>query len=258
MKAALVLLVLICTLGSVQAEKLTQCTANGFCYCVDRGLSEAVEKNVDTIRKLLAAEKAKGKAVGYLSIPLSTLGGGWFNENAKTAVETKARIEARLGASAAWVLNPGAAEFALPAGATGADYMLMWTKVLEGPDGLSELDFVYFVGPSDYARHFGLTGAGDLERLESYYDEAAKTDEKLKAVGRRAFRDYYGLRASVTFSYGSHDEWNIVRAINQKRREVNANSGLAGQMGIMFDGQPAAPGLYETPVVPGNAGVCRP
>ena len=82
------------------------------------------------------------------------------------------------------------------------------------------------------------------------------TSAGLKKVDETTFRNYYALRASVSFSYGSHDEWNIVRGINEKRREADKKTGLSTQLGVMFDGYPAAPALLETSVVPGNAYAC--
>jgi len=239
------------------AATVTACTSDAFCYCVNADLIAAIDEKVAVIRRLIAEQKAQGKAVGYLSIPLSTAAGSYFNVNAKVAAEVKDRVEARLGPHAAWLLNPGAKDFALPSNARGADYMLMWTKVLEGGDGLGEFDFVYFVGPSDFARHFGLDGNGDMERLEAYYDNLAKTDDGLKSVDKRSFRDYYALRASVVYSYGSHDEWNIVRAVNERRRDADGKTGIAKQMGVFFNGRAVAPGLFEVPVAPGDAGACR-
>jgi hypothetical protein len=241
----------------VLAEQVTECTTDAFCYCVRTELRGAIKQRVADIRARIVAEKAKGKAIGYLSIPISTVGGSYFNENAKIAGEIKERVETRLGVKAAWLLNTASPEVSLPQGATGAEYMLMWTQVLEGSNGLGDLDFIYFAGPSEFARHFGLDGHADMEKLEDYYDSLAKTDEGLKAVPKRAFRDYYGLRASVAYSYGSHDEWNIVRAINQKRRAADPKSGIATQMGVFFDGQPVAPGLFETPIAAGDADACR-
>jgi hypothetical protein len=243
--------------GLARAESVTECTRDGFCYCINSDLRGAIETNVEKIRSRIAGEKAGGKAVGYLSIPISTIAGSYFGENIKIAAEVKERVEERLGIHSSWLLNTAAKEVSLPANATGADYMLMWTKVLEGLDGLGGLDFVYFVGPSEFARHFGLDGHGDLEKLEGYYDSKVKTDEGLKAVDKRSFRDYYGLRASVAFSYGSHDEWNIVRTINQKRREADPKAGIAKQMGVFFDGKPVPPGMFEAPIEPGDAGACR-
>ena len=43
--------------------------------------------------------------------------------------------------------------------------------------------------------------------------------------------EYYALRASVAFSFGSLDEWNIVRAINAARR-ASKDYGLARQLGV--------------------------
>lgn len=92
--------------------------------------------------------------------------------------------------------------------------------------------------------------------LEEYYDEHSRTDPELKKIDKAMFRNYYGLRASVSFSYGSHDEWNIVRSINQKRRDADGKSGLSAQLGVMFGGYPAAPGLFDASVVAGNAHAC--
>lgn len=253
----LIVVALAFTTPGARAEQVTECAIDAFCYCVRAELRSIIQQNVDDIRAQISAQKAKGKAVGYLSIPLSTLGGSYFGENVKVANETKKRIEKRFGAKALWVLNPASPGVSLPQDATGAEYMLMWTKVLEGDDGLGDLDFVYFAGPRDFAQHFGLNGRADMEKLEAYYDNLIRTDKKLKAVPKRAFRDYYALRASVEFSYGSHDEWNIVRTINQRRRAADAKFGIATQMGVFFDGQPVAPGLFETPIAAGDAGVCR-
>jgi hypothetical protein len=159
------------------------------------------------------------------------------------------------------MLNPGA-EGNLPAGASGADYMYMWTKILEGRSGLGEdFDFIYFVGTSDFARFFGLTGIADMERIEGYFDDRLTKDPHLKTaveqgkVSRATFRNYYGLHASVAFSYGSHDEWNIARLLNERRRG-SADFGIAGQLGIMFDGRAAAPGDFEAMIAGGDVGRC--
>jgi hypothetical protein len=243
--------------GLARAESVTECTRDGFCYCISSDLRGAIEANLGKIRSQIASEKADGKAVGYLSIPISTVGGSYLGENIKIAAEVKERVEERLGVHSSWLLNTAAKDVSLPGNATGADYMLMWTRVLEGLDGLGGLDFVYFVGPSEFAQHFGLDGHGDLEKLESYYDSRIKTDEGLRAVDKRSFRDYYGLRASVAFSYGSHDEWNIVGTINQKRREADPKAGIAKQMGVFFDGKPVPPAMFEAPITPGDVGACR-
>jgi hypothetical protein len=244
------------SIGAAQADKVTECTGTGFCYCTNTDLRGAIQQKISDIRAAIAAQHAAGKAVGYLSIPISSVAGSYFGENIKVAAEAKERVEERLGVHAAWLLNTAAKEFSLPASATGADYMLMWTNVLEGLDGLGDFDFVYFVGPSEFSRHFGLDGKADLEKLEAYYDAMAKTDADLKKIDRRAFRDYYGLRASVAFSLGAHDEWDIVKAINQKRI-ADAKFGIPKQIGVFFDAAAVQPGALESAVAAGSAGACR-
>jgi hypothetical protein len=242
----------------VRAESVTACAANGFCYCVNKDLQDAVERNVVRIKQRIAKARALGKAIGYLSIPLSTIGGSYMGVNTKVAELAAKGIEERFGLGAVWMLNPGSKDYALPDAARGAEYMLMWTKILEGDSGLGQdFDFVYFTGPSDFARFFSLRGHNDMRRIEEYYDKHAKSDPELAKINKATFRNYYALRASVSFSYGSHDEWNIVRAVNQKRRDANEKSGMPAQLGVMFDGHAAAPGLFDTEVAAGNAGACR-
>lgn len=245
------------TAPAVRADTLTQCTLDKFCYCVDTDLKSAIEKEVTYVRSLIAAQKKQNKAIGYLSIPLSSGEGGYFALNVKIAASIKEAVESRFGAADAWVLNPAAPDISLPDHASGADYMLLWTRVLEGVTGDgSDFDFVYFAGRQDFARFFGLDGHGDLAKLNAYYDGLIKTDPNLKSVDKTKFRNYYGLRASVAFSRGSHDEWNIVRAINTKRRD--ADSGILKQLGVFFDGRDVASGLFEDRIADGYAKPCEP
>ena len=147
-------------------------------------------------------------------------------------------------ARAAWVLNTASDEVKLSGDARGPEYMLMLTQVLEGEDGLGrDFDFVYFVGPSEFAKFFGLKGANDLEILEAYYDRESPADPKLRQIDKREFRNYYGLRASMAASRGSHDEWNIVRLINERRRheQHRAEFGMARQLSVLFDGRARRP-----------------
>jgi hypothetical protein len=156
-------------------------------------------------------------------VPLSTVGGGFFNVNVEVAAAAKRHIEKRFGDGQVWSLNPGVPEANIPNG-SGADYMPMLTQVLQGWEGLGEdFDFVYFVGPQDFARYLALDGNADMQKIEQFFDKRLEYDADLrkavdKGLTRTAFRSYYALKASTTFSKGAHDKWNIVRALNERRR----------------------------------------
>ncbi len=244
-----------------RAGTVTACTAIDLCYCVDTEVRSQIDANVARVRQLIAEQRKQDKAIGYMSIPLSTAGGSYFGVNTDVAAQTKDNLEKRFGANSAWILNPGA-EGNLPPAANGADYMFMWTTILEGAKGLGEdFDFFYFVGPSAFRRFFGLDGNGDMEKIDAYFERRLASDPNLKKavdekkVSKRTFRDYYALRASVAFSYGSHDEWNIARIINERRRGAD-DFGIADQLSILFDGRAAAPGAAEAPIASGDVGRC--
>ena len=159
------------------------------------------------------------------------------------------------------ILNPGA-EGNLPGGATGADYVHMWTQILEGRGGFGEdFDFFYFVGPSDFARFFDLNGTGDADRLGAYFDQRLASDGALKSaveagkLSRAGFRNYYSLRSSVSFSLGSHDEWNISHMLNERRR-ASDEFGIGNKIAIWFDGHAVTPGAFEGTAASGNVGSC--
>ena len=165
---------------AAHAAPVTACTALNLCYCINSDNRTAIDANIVRIRQMLAEERARGKSIGYLSIPLSPAGGGYFAVNQEIAQQAKDNIERRFGAQSAWMLNPGAAGN-LPAGASGADYMYMWTTVLEGPRGMGEdFDFFYFSGPRDFGRFFALTGDGDFTRIEACFDNRLATDPAFK------------------------------------------------------------------------------
>jgi hypothetical protein len=250
----------LCTTHA-RADRATECTAIDICYCVEGDFKPAIDANVARIRMLLAEQRSAGKAVGYMSIPLSTAGGSYFGVNAEVAAKTKARVEKRFGEKAVYLLNPGNADFSLPAKANGADYMLQWTRVLEGRGLGEDFDFFYFTGPTDFAGALGLAGEADMEKIDSIFDQRLATDAGLRKaveqgkVTKRTFRNYYALRASIVFSYGSHDEWNIARILNERRRGATAY-GLANQISIFYDGRPVVPAAYEQPVASGDVGRC--
>jgi hypothetical protein len=198
-----------------------------------------------------------------MSIPLSTLGGGYFALNTRIAAGVKEQVDKRLGPDYAWLMNPAAPENDLPRGASGADYMLMWTQVMEGKNGLGEdFDFYYFVGPTDFARHFGLDGSNDMKKLDDYFETMLKTDQGLQQavsnnrIDKRSFRNYYALRASMAFSLGAHDEWNIAQTINEARRQ-NRELGIGRQVPVLFDGHAAPPEAFESPLAAGYTGECK-
>lgn len=249
------------------AANVTECTGVAVCYCINGDFKDAIAEKVDYYRKAIAAERAKGKAVGYMSVPLSSTGGGYFNVNREVAEKIKERVETRLGPNSAWLLNPTAREADLPTlnnvRAGQGDYLLMWTRILEGQKALGEdFDFIYFVGPTDFAGFFGLTGKDDMDRIAAYFDDRLARDADLKravergSVSKAAFRNYYALRASAAFSLGAHDEWNVIRAVNQRRRDDKA-LGVANQLPVMFDGRAVSSGEYEQQVAGGNVGACK-
>jgi len=247
--------------STAAASTATVCTTINLCYCINLDNRDAIAANVARVRQLIADQKAMGRAIGYLSIPLSTIGGSYFGVNEDVARQVKDRIERRLGRNSVWVLNPGA-EGNLPASASGADYMYMWTQILEGRNGFGEdFDFFYFVGPSDFAHFFRLSGDGDIGRISTYFDNRIKSDADLRKavdqgkITKSSFRIYYGLRASVAFSLGSHDEWNISHLINDRRRGVS-ELGIANQIPIFFDGHPVPPASFEGTVAAGDVGRC--
>jgi hypothetical protein len=248
--------------AAAAASYVTACTALDICYCVNTDYRDAIDANVARVRQLIATRKAEGKAIGYLSIPLSPAGGGSFAINSEIAGKVAENVTARFGARSMFLLNPGSEAGDRMNGASGADFMYMWTQILEGRGGLGEdFDFFYFTGPTDFGKYFALTGQGDLERLEAWFDARAAQDPAFKKavdqgdVTKAGFRNYYGLRASVAYSYGSHDEWNIARMINARRRGAT-DFGIANQLAIFFDGQPQSPGGYEDPTAPGDVGRC--
>jgi len=256
----LLLLPLLIGAGAANAEPLTSCTQTGICYCVNADFLTVIQEKVSAIRAKLSAERAAGKATGYISIPISSLEGSYFKVNLDVATDVKTRVEAKFGVSSLYMLNPADAQWSLPdqgsAKASGADYMLMWTRVLEGTSGDgADFDFVYFTGPNDFRAALKLGDTDIMGRLDTEYDQRAATDPSLRAIDKKLFRNYYALRASVAFSLGSHDEWNIARTVNEKRRSAG-RTAIGRQWGIWFDGNPVPPSAYETAAANGYAGTC--
>src|SRR5947208_2813032 len=163
----------------VLAAKITECAKIGICYCINDDLKPTIGTKVDRFRQLIAEQRKAGKVVGYLSVPLTSTGGGNFNVNKEVAESAKAAIEKRFGADFIYVLNPGTLDADLPKGA-GSDYMLMWATLIEGTDGLGEFDLVYFAGPQDFAGYFVLVGNVDMANFAVCFDKWVKSDTEFE------------------------------------------------------------------------------
>jgi hypothetical protein len=259
--ASVVAATLLAVTSAAAQEKASACAKIGICYCTNTAVKAAIDKNVAYFRAEIAKQRAAGKAIGYLSLPLSSAGGGVYHINAEVSAAAKAAVEKRFGADQVWVTNPAVPESEIPNGG-GADYMLMWTQIMEGEDGLGAFDFAYFVGPSDFGRFLGLTGTGDMATIEAYFDKRLATDAELKkavdkGLTKQQFRNYYALRASATISRGAHDEWNVIRALNDKRR-ADPKLGIPNQITMLFDGQGRSPSDMEGGTSNGYTGKCTP
>ena len=242
------------------AAKVTDCAKVSLCYCINDEHKAAINTKIDQFRKVIAEQRKAGKAIMYLSVPLTTAGGGNFKVNREVAAATKQAIEKRLGADYLYVLDPTVPDADLPRGAGGSEYMVMWTAVLEGSDGMGDFDAAYFAGPQDFARYFGFDGSNDMAKLDSFFDKREKSDPDFAksvqgGLTKEAFRKYYALRASSNVSRGAHDEWNIFRLLNDKRR-ADSKYGTPGQIPIVFDGQGVAPPHHEATVSEGYVGKC--
>lgn len=150
-------------------------------------------------------------------------------------------------------------------------------------------DGYYFVGPNDVLEFFRKSGgqtmtssvemhfarkfASDPDFCDRFsvpaieWRENWRTDPKLSDKDkqaqqnlrtaweelRRKYLRFYALRASIYYSLGSHDEWEIFRLINVRRRTALksttiGNSGVAEQMAGFFDGAQIVPGAAEVKI----------
>ena len=174
---------------------------------------------------------------------------------------------------------------------TGGDYMRMWTRVLvednNGNRG-DNFDAFYFLGPSD-VRHFFTRGGAETVTagVEEYFarkftmdpdfhdyyslpgiawdpqwEENAKTKKVQKKLrkaweeARKNFFLFYAVRASGNFSLGCHDEWNILRLLNEKRlqasRGARTPNGDVGEfIAGFYDDRQIAPGAIVTEISAG-------
>ena len=234
------------------APKAVVATIVGMKYCTDPSFDAAIANQLQIVRGDLHAQRQSGKLIVYASTPISPRGGGSMDVNLEIAASVKLRLEKEYG-TAVWVLDPGRYQLPDVGGKApgGAEYMVMWTAVLAGDDGLGrDFDMVHFTGPLDMRAFFGC-GRDDVTGcLDRWLTARAALDEKLRRTvaadpaRRHAFLRYYALRASSAYSSGAHDEWNIFVRINRKR-------SLGDQIAVFFDGRPASPAEMESDVSPG-------
>src|SRR5581483_8040352 len=87
--ATLVAMFVVAAGSASHAAKITECTKISVCYCVSDDLKAVIDAKVARFREVLATERKAGKAIGYMSVPLSTLGGGFLNVNMEVAAAAK-------------------------------------------------------------------------------------------------------------------------------------------------------------------------
>lgn len=268
-RAAMTIVVGLAVLPNLVAQQPTPAkqilkTPLGTCYEVDPDFLPAIDHAVQNLR-LQARSQGGDKLVAYLSVPLTARGGGYRPLNVEISDFLKSRVESRFQGRV-WVLAPGKVESELPQvngkSAQGGEYMYMWTRVLAGDDGYGrDFNLLFAAGPSEIGAFFGASEdiTGSLER---YIDLRAKADSDfhdniaVKPEARMRFLAYYATKASVAFSDGSHDEWNIFVEVNRRRRGDPRTFGLGDQIPVFFDGRSASPGQMEARVSPGYEKSC--
>jgi hypothetical protein len=146
-------------------------------------------------------------------------------------------------------------------------------------------DAFYFLGPRDIHSFFLTEGETLTAGIHAYFarkfaidadfrEEYSNPDPSWARLGPRTalneeqytlrdgwtykrldFFRYYGLKASVNFSLGSHDEWLIFRALNSLRRDktrnlekLMADGDVGDQIAGFFDGGQIDPASTETSV----------
>ena len=219
---------------------------------------------VQSLRFQVRAQN-EDKLVAYLSVPLTARGGGYRPLNVEISEFLKSRAESRFQGRV-WALAPGKVESELPQvngkSAQGGEYMYMWTQVLAGDDGYGrDFNLLFAAGPLEIRAFFGAS-EDIMASLERYIDLRAKVDSDFrdniatKPEARKRFLAYYATKASVAFSDGSHDEWNIFVEVNRRRRSDPKSFGLGDQIPVFFDGRSVGPGDMETKVSPGYEKSC--
>ncbi len=146
-------------------------------------------------------------------------------------------------------------------------------------------DAFYFIGPRDVQSFFLTEGETLTAGIQAYFARKFAIDPDFRAAysdpaikwgpleprapdneaqyklrdswnyKRFDFLRYYGLKAGVNFSLGSHDEWLIYRALNASRRDKTrdpvkfmADGDVGDQIAGFFDGGQIDPASSETAV----------
>ncbi len=182
--------------------------------------------------------------------------------------------------------------------AADGDYMRMWTKVLveDGQHNLGfNFDGFYFLAPSDVLAYFLSGDSGDLtSSIQNYFSRKYSSDSEFRDYytvrgiswghdynddneaqpllrseqekglvqvwekRRLDFFRFYALRASINFSLGSHDEWNIWHLLNINRvnyydfvTESGRKNGIGNLLPGFFDGRQLNPADFVTKAITG-------
>lgn len=250
---------------------------------------ELFDKHVDYIAGEIGRAHTAGRLVVYLSCPISSRGGGYYQTNIEIAIHVASRLLQEWG-TRFWILNPALYQLESPEGLSllkghahllslekgltakidvdtlrkdspvkGGDYMRMWSRVLleDGGHNLGgKFDAFYFVGPSDVREFFTNNRSLTLtDGVESYFARKFSTNREFRAhfegdLTEEDFFRFYTLKAGAHFSLGSHDEYNLWRTFNVLRaREL----GIALQIPGYFDGKQIGLGSAEAALIPGYA-----
>lgn len=148
-----------------------------------------------------------------------------------------------------------------------------------GPHFGSHFDGYYFLGPSDV--HSFFTQGQNIaltDAIEKFFAQKVALDPDFRdefsdrpiidwgkprkeqisgdldareawEAKRKEFFRFYALRASVNYSLGSHDEWNILVEVNRHRVAVRDKNGLPAVGDLLaawFDGRQVPLGAAET------------
>lgn len=221
--------------------KLPYQSKSGATFNIHPELIGEIEKLIGHVTSLVQDNISQNKFIAYLSVPISSRGGGDFRTNTEMASHITSRMQREFG-DQLWILNPAAHN--LPKSAGGGDYMAVWADVLAGKDGTGgNFDMVYFAGPTDVWQFFGAVAQNRLGTISDWLDAKASKDDAYRAIAddadrRKKFIRYYGLRGSSAYSKGAHDEWNIIA-------EFNRNRSIGNDIAIYFDGRPIEPGDFN-------------